>query len=213
MRLSKSLLIFAMASIIGAALSTEARASVILTAGNNPQDDENILLNTGAIGNPIFGETNQTNTTVEFWSIEDLKAPSNGQARVEGADGLFTELGVRIPAGSFRSLILNLDATANGTVDFTATDTDGNVHSFTNRPVGGNGANFFTFSTDAGTRIANIYLIADVPIAFVDGAQFRIGTGEGDTTSTDVPEPVTLLLFGTALAGAGWRMRRRSATN
>jgi hypothetical protein len=107
---------------------------------------------------------------------------------------------------------LNLDATANGTVDFTATDTDGNVHNFTNRSVSGNGANFFTFSTDAGTRIASIYLAADVPIAFVDGAQFRISP-DRETTTTQVPEPVTLMLFGTALAGAGWRMRRRSATN
>jgi len=41
--------------------ASEAQATAILTIGNTPQQgDENILLNTGETGNPIFGETNQT---------------------------------------------------------------------------------------------------------------------------------------------------------
>ena len=159
MKLTKSLLIVMMATIACGAFAADARAGLILVSGNIPQADENVMLGTGAIGNPIFGATSVTQLLVEFWSIEDLSAPSNGQARIEGADGEFTELGVRLPSGSFTSLILNLDATANGTVDFTATASDG-VYQF-NQLVGGAGSNFFTFTTDAGTRILDVYLKAN----------------------------------------------------
>ena len=207
MKFTKPLLVVLMATIVCGTVAAEAHAGAILFSGNVPQTDENVLLNTGATGNPIFGATSVTGLVVEFRSIEDLSAPSNGQARVEGADGLFTELGVRIPSGSFASLILNLDATATGTVDFIATASDG-VYLFSDWAVGSSGSNFFTFTTDQGTRLLDIYLKADVPIAFTDSAQFRIGGGRGQET-TAVPEPAFLLLFGTALAGGGWRLRRR----
>ena len=215
MKFTKPLLVVMMATIVCGGLAAEARAGAFLFSGNVPQTDENVLLNTGAIGNPIFGATSGTGLVVEFWSIEDLRAPSNGQARVEGADGLFTELGVRIPSGSFASLILNLDATATGTVEFTATASDG-VYVFSNWAVGGSGSNFFTLTTDLGTRFLDVYLKADVPIAFTDAAQVRIGGARAETTDdvpqNNVPEPASLLLFGAALAGAGWRLRRQVPT-
>ena len=211
MKLTKSLLIVMMATIACGAFAADARAGLILVSGNIPQADENVMLGTGAIGNPIFGATSVTQLLVEFWSIEDLSAPSNGQARIEGADGEFTELGVRIPSGSFASLIVNLDATEAGTVDFTANTSDG-VYVFSDWEVKASGSNFFTFTADLGTRILDIYLKADVPIAFTDAAQVRIGGGQGQTTTHQVPEPASLLLFGTALAGACWRLRRRVAT-
>ena len=64
-----------------------ARADAIFQVGNNPQpDEENILLNSGATGTSIFGTTNQSGIDVLFSSIEELTAPSNGQARVEATD-------------------------------------------------------------------------------------------------------------------------------
>jgi hypothetical protein len=92
--------------------ASEAQATAILTIGNTPQQgDENILLNTGETGNPIFGETNQTHLAVRFTGTEDLTAPAQGQARIEAADGFFDFLKIDVPAGSFSSLILNLDVT------------------------------------------------------------------------------------------------------
>ena len=45
---------------------------MIFTLGNNPQPgEENILLNSGDVGSPIFGLTNQTNLPVSFSSTTD----------------------------------------------------------------------------------------------------------------------------------------------
>jgi hypothetical protein len=52
--------------------SAPAHATVIFTLGNNPQPvEENILLNSGDVGSPIFGLTNQTNLPVSFSSTTD----------------------------------------------------------------------------------------------------------------------------------------------
>ena len=75
----------------------------------------------------IFGTTNQTGLAVRFSGQELLTAPANGQARIDAADNLFTYLMIDLPNGLFGSLILNPDATVNGTVDFTATTILGGV--------------------------------------------------------------------------------------
>lgn len=191
--------------------ASEAQATTVITFGNNPQPgDENVLLNTGVSGNPILGTTNVTDLTVRFTGTETLTAPASGQARIEAIDGAFTSLTVDIPDGSFESLILNLDAIANGTVDFTATTNTG-VEFFNNVPVGGNGSNFFTFTTLHAQRLLSLGLSADVPLQFTDAAQFRIGGAQLDETSTPVPEPATMLMMGAGLAAIARRRLRRQA--
>ena len=185
--------------------ASEAHATVILTVGNNPQPDENVLFNTDYAGNLIFGVTNQTGLAVRFTGDELLTAPANGQARIDAADGFFTYLMLDVPNGSFRSLILNPDATINGTVDFTATTTTG-VEVFNNIAVDGNGNNFFTFTTLHGQRFLSIAFQADGALAFADAAQFRIG----DVQPTEaVPDAAsTLSLLGLGFAGIAVARRR-----
>lgn len=184
--------------------ASEAHATAILTIGNDPQPDENILLNTGLSGNPIFGTTNQTGLAVRFTGTEDLTAPAMGQARIEAVDGAFTSLMVDVPNGSFTSLIFNPDATMDGTVDFTATTNTG-VQVFNDIALSGSGSNFFTFTTIDGQRYLSIAFEADVPLA--DAAQFRIGGAQLDVH--DVPDAAsTLSLLGLCVAGIAVARRR-----
>ena len=184
--------------------ASEAQATAILTIGNDPQLDENVLLNTGLSGNPIFGTTNQTGLDVRFTGNEDLTAPANGQARIEAVDVFFTSLIIDLPNGSFTSLIFNPDATMDGTVDFTATTNTG-VQVFNDIALSGSGNNFFTFTTIDGQRYLSIAFEADVPLA--DAAQFRIGGAQPDVA--DVPDAAsTLSLFGLGVAGIAVARRR-----
>lgn len=203
----KKLLVAATAAV--AVWTSEAHAVAILTIGNTPQTDENVLLNTGVSGNPIFGTTNQTQLSVRFTGTENITAPANGQARIEAVDGAFTSLITDLPGGTFTSLILNLDATANGTVDFTATLSNGGIQVFNNIAVGGSGANFFTFTTTGGDRYLSIAVAADVPLEFADAAQIRIG---GAQRTTSIPDGgATVGLLGGALVVLGMLRRKLNA--
>jgi hypothetical protein len=188
----------------GSALT--ARADIIIAAGNNPQSDENVLLNTGLTGNPIFGTTNQTGFQVRFSSNENLTAPANGQARIEASDGTLTQLTIDLPGATFTSLILNVDAATNGTINFVVTEDNGQqtAGSFS---LTGSGENFFTITAINGQRISSVAFTTDVNMTITnvdDVAQVRIGGA-----AAAVPEPMTMVLFGTGLAGIAARARRR----
>jgi hypothetical protein len=186
-----------------------ARADIIIAAGNNPQPDENVLLNTGLTGNPIFGTTNQTGFSVRFSSNENLTAPANGQARIEAADGTLTALTIDIPGATFTSLILNIDAATAGSVNFVVTEDNGQQTAGT-FALGASGENFFTITAINGQRISSVAFTTDVAMVITnvdDVAQIRIGGAEREVNA--VPEPMTMLLFGTGLAGVAARVRRR----
>ncbi len=190
-----------------------ARADIIIATGNNPQPDENVLLNTGLTGNPIFGTTNQTGLSVRFSSNENLTAPANGQARIEAADGTLTQLTIDLPGATFTSLILNIDAAAAGSVNFVVTENNGQQTAGT-FALGASGENFFTITAINGQRISSVAFSTNVAMTVTnvdDVAQIRIG-GAQRTPTNPVPEPVTMVLFGTGLAGVAARVRRRRKT-
>ena len=199
-----------LAAIMAVAVwTTESNAAAILTPGNNPQPDEKVLLNTGLSGSVIFGTTNQTGLNVRFTGSETITAPANGQARIEAVDGAFTSLVIDVPGGTFSSLILNPDASVNGTADFTATTTVGTTV-FNNVALGGSGQNFFTFTTSSpAERFISVGVVADSPLVFTDVAQVRLG---GAQVSTSVPDGgATVALLGLGLGLLAFAKRKFQA--
>jgi hypothetical protein len=194
-----------------------AGAQVIFTLGNNPQpNEENVLLNTGATGTTISGTTNTTGTTVDFTSTETLTAPSNGQARVEGLDGVVgpEALTVSIPGGTFGDIIFNPfiggpNAPSGDVLDVTANITGGGTATFSYTL--GNGSNFLTITTAAGTNIDSVVL--DPVVGFTDLRQIRVSgiLIGGVPPSAIVPEPgAWAMMGGVGVSLLGLVRRRKS---
>ena len=178
--------------------------TVTFTTGNNPQpNEENVLLNSGTMGSSVFGTTNQTNIMVQFTSLTDtLTEPSNGQARIEALDGTLNSVTISVPGGSFEDIIFN-PFFGSGTATVTATTVSNEVFTFSYAL--GNGQNFLTI-LDSGGTFSSVNISA--PDGFTDLRQVRI-SGAQLISSTPVPEPATLLLFGSGLVGAGALLRKR----
>jgi hypothetical protein len=195
-----------LAGILGVVISMApvlAHATITFTLGNNPQTDENVLLTSGDTGTTVFGTTNQTGLSVAFTSTEVLTVPSSGQARVEAQDTVLNNVAVTVPGGTYTSLIFNA-FNGTGTAEITV-GVAGEPDVTFDLPLG-NGENFLTIVASGGERITETTI--DAPGGFADLRQVRIGGAEIPSV---VPEPGSLLLLGSALAGLGfyrWRKNR-----
>jgi hypothetical protein len=176
--------------------------SVTFTIGNNPQqNEENVLLNSGAQGTTVFGLTNQTQLQVAFSSTTDtLVEPSSGQARVEALDGLVNNITVSIPNGTFHDIILN-PFFGSGTANVSVVTANNQVFNFAYTLT--NGENFLTIVADPGTAIFSVTITA--PGGFTDLRQPRIS---GAALNANVPEPATMLLFAIGLFGTATAVRK-----
>jgi hypothetical protein len=201
-----------------------ARAQIIISAGNNPQpNEENVLLNNGTTGNPVFGMTQQSNIQVSLSSVtgQTLTEPSSGQARVEAISGLtqvaLTSLLVGIPGpGSFEDLIFNASVTGgvggSGTIRIEASPVGGGASTSADFNLG-NGSNFFTVIGINGVRIESVQITSLTGDGMTDVRQIRIsGASETGRPPASVPEPGSYaLLGGLAVPGAAMLLRRRRA--
>jgi hypothetical protein len=157
--------------------SESAMATPIVIAGNNPQSDENVLLNSGAFGAVIQGTLNQSGGMVNFSSESgDLLSPSSGQARIEAGAGNdpFTSLTFWLSDGAtFTSAIFNLVGDS-GLVEISVSYLNDGGSPFISSFDTGNGSNFFTVLGGADTLLTQITL-STADGSFDDLRQVRIG--------------------------------------
>jgi hypothetical protein len=198
------------------AMSAPARADILFELGNNPQaGDENVLMD-DQTGNPVFGTTNQSGTTVRFSSTSETDLFANGgQARVESADPdeLLSNLTFDIPGGTFTSLIFNpFDGDPNDGLATVTVKLVGEPDAVFQYELG-NGNNFLTIVAINDEKILSVTIDAETGFAYNDARQFRVG---GASLVASVPEPSTMALALVGVAGLGLkglrRLRRRPAT-
>jgi hypothetical protein len=195
-----------LATLIGLATTPAARAGISFQLGNHPQlNEENILLNTGDTGNPIFGTTNQSGISVRFSSTTDtLTAPASGQARVESTDGAIQNLTVDIPNGFYHDLIINPNVDNQhdgGTAHITVVTNDvtGTFDYTLN-----NGSNFLTIVATGTETLLSTTI--DYANGFQDLRQPRIS---GPFSAVPEPSAISLSLLGLGGIGLIRALRRK----
>lgn len=192
-------------------------ASIIFTLGNNPSNDVNILLNSGATGTTVTGSPNTfPGVIVDFTSTQSLTEPSSGQARVaanpEGTP--LTNLTISLANGlTYGDLIINPFiggqcancAGGASTITVRAVSSNGTAEApavFTGLNVG-NGSNFLTIVATGGESIVSTTI--SVAGGINDLRQPRIS----GPFAAPVPEAGTYVLIGIGLGLLGIVARRR----
>ena len=209
------------AAVVMMAASSNAWADPITITVGNPgnQGTDNVLFNNGSLihaGTLVQGDFNGSGAgfIVDFTSASGNGnlGVSGGQAVLVGGTGNIplTNVTMQLENGAtFQKLIFNIDVT-NGlapptqvqfTVNYTLSGGQVFNQVFT---VDTNGQNFFGIQAAEGAVINSVTIQALGNTTFAEINQWRVGGFQ-----SEVPEPASLFLLGSGLAGTAGVVRRR----
>ena len=209
-------LLFSLAAVAAITLASaaSARADIIVMTGVNNQGTDNVLLTDATDVAVVEGTVNSGLFGVNFTSSSGtglLNADASGQAVITPGTGNDPFTSIRFfldDNATFTRAVFNLNSAVTGQAQLLVTGI--NLESgqlFTEVvSVDANGENFFTVDAINGQLMLSIEILALGDVEFQDLRQVRIG-GTG-VAQQPVPEPMTMLLFGTGLAGVAARVRR-----
>jgi hypothetical protein len=220
--LQRLILASAAFAIMMVASSTAWADPITITTGNpGNQGTDNVLFNNGSLvhsGLLVQGDFNGAGAgfIVDFTSTSGSGnlGVSGGQAVLVGGTGNtpFSNATVQLENNAtFTKLILNIDVT-NGLqfptqVQFTVNYTLAGGQVFNQVfSVETNGQNFFGIEAFEGAVINSVTVQGLNGTTFTDINQWRLG---GFGQANNVPEPASLFLLGSGLAGTAGALRRR----
>ena len=216
----KLLLSLVSAVLLGLCSATVLAEPITITTGNpGNEGTDNVLFNNGSLvhsGLLVQGDFNGAGAgfIVDFTSASGSGnlGVAGGQAVLVGGTGNtpLSNTTVQLENGAtFTKLILNIDVTAGlpppTQVQFTVNYTLGGGQVFNQVfTVDANGQNFFGIVAAEDAVINSVTVQGLNGTTFQDINQWRLGG-----FANAVPEPATMLLFGTGLAGIAAKLRKR----